>query len=895
MRVWRWHFGEASGAERLDFDDSQWPIVELGFKWWPHDTTGWFRARIPIPETIDGVPVAGGPVLLRVGVDNAAQAYVNGEFRQEFEWSKGRFLLTEHARPGEVVTVALHAINRPGSGSLYEAHLMNGRAETMVDGLRGLLRDIDTSQQDEADVPAADSLHWRQRADQSLQALNFDAYLSCSNEVFLASVARARAILFSDRESMEQRLAQTKANLEAWQQRLQLDRANGRPVAYQTAEARLAERFLGYVRDDLAENLPRHQLRGLKGAAFVEQLASQALSASTPRDFHVPAYRTAPWELHDGAFWQNGRPVFFTGIGHFGQARQDIPILAELGFNIIQFEMGPANGLPAPGQVDLPAIREQVVRWLDLAASNHVAVNLLISPHYFPAWAIDADPSHRTCGYGFLKFCIEAPNTQVVMDQWLDALMPLIAHHPALHSICLSNEPQYQGRCHYDRVQFQKWLQAKWGSPTKMNQTYGTDFQSFDEVEIPTHAENYGLWLDRWRCNQERFLAFHERLRERIHRYDPQLPVHAKVMAHAFEEPGRFEEGIDYERFSQLDRIAGNDCVMAYTGDRSGPYACEWLTMAMNYALQHSVAPDSPIFNSENHLIGDGDTRYIPENYVHTVFWWEALHGQGATTTWVWERDQNGDLAENILTRVNAVHGFSRAALDLQRLAPEVYALSRARAPLAILYASASLLPAKDHADETRAAFEGAAFTGAPTDFITERQILEGGLASYSVVVVPHVSHVDPAVAQVLQHYLDGGGCVLAVGDCFTRDEYGRPQSKRLIPSRRGRLVVQSGSLAPRAYRDRLAKLLDERAPRGRVLVTDERKHPVWGVEARAVRQPGRWLVHLLNLTQSPLRVRLANPEARGSATNLLTGKSVASSSTLRPLEPVLLSFGAKN
>ena len=114
--------------------------------------------------------------------------------------------------------------------------------------------------------------------------------------------------------------------------------------------------------------------------------------------------------------------------------------------------------------------------------------------------------------------------------------------------------------------------------------------------------------------------------------------MHAKVMSHAFEDPGRFEVGIDYERFTQLDRIAGNDCVMAFTGAGPGEYACEWQTMAMNYTLQHSVAPDRPIFNSENHLIGDGDTRYIPERYIRTVYWQEAVHGQGATTTWVWER-----------------------------------------------------------------------------------------------------------------------------------------------------------------------------------------------------------------------------------------------------------------
>src|SRR6476620_6500731 len=92
---WRWHFGEMPGAERTEFDDSKWQPVDLGFKWWLHDSTGWFRTRITIPEKINGIPTEGGAVRMKAGVDNAAQAYVNGVLKQDFEWSKGDFVLTE--------------------------------------------------------------------------------------------------------------------------------------------------------------------------------------------------------------------------------------------------------------------------------------------------------------------------------------------------------------------------------------------------------------------------------------------------------------------------------------------------------------------------------------------------------------------------------------------------------------------------------------------------------------------------------------------------------------------------------------------------------------------------------------------------------------------------------
>lgn len=890
VQPWRWHFGDAPRAERTDFDDSRWEPVDLGFKWWPHDSAGWFRVRITVPATVGGIPIKGHPLRMKANVDNAAQAYVNGVFRQDFEWSKGDFMLSEHARPGEVITVALHATNRPGSGSLISASLVNSAGEPLTDALREFVHLTDDFLQDVADVPPAEAARARTQVHDAMQALNLNSYAVGERESFLASVEAARKVLFADRDSVEARLGKTAQNLATLKERIRRESAAGRPVAYATADARVVESFLKYVRDDLAEKDSHRQLRGLKGAAYIERLCAQALQADPLAELPVPRYRTGPCDIRNGGFWQAGRPMYFTGVGHFGQVKQDIPILNDYGLNIIQFEMGPQNGLPTADTVDLEAIRQNVVHWLDQAAAHNIAVNLLISPHYFPSWAFDADPAHRQCGKDFIKFCIEAPNTLPVMDKWLDALMPLIAHHPALQSICLSNEPQYRGRCSYERALFQQWLKTKWGSIRKANAAYCTHYGKFEEIDLPRDASCYGLYFDRWRFNQERFLAFHEHLRDRVHRYDPGLPVHTKVMAHAFEDPGQFEYGIDYERFTQLDRIAGNDCVMALADARRGEYACDWQVMAMNYALQHSAAPESPIYNSENHLIGDGDQRYIPENYIRTVYWLEAIHGQGATTTWVWERGQDGDLAENILTRANCVHALGRVSLDLQRLGPEVHALSRARSGLGIFHSYCSLT-SMDYLEETRAAFEGAYFTGAVADFVTESQIKAGGLSNYRVLVVPHATHVPTPVVKALNTFIHQGGTVLTVGPCLNQDEYGRPQPLKLVQAGRGQLLQYPESLTSRAYRDILDRMMDGAGVLRPVRIEGARGEAIWGVNLRSVEFPEGRLVHLLNLTREPRQVRLFEKSAVTHAINLLDGQRVEFPLTLSPLEPMLLSL----
>ena len=189
---WRWRLGETPGAERAEFDDSEWQAAGLGFQWYPHDSTGWFRTRITVPEQVNGIPTRGGAVRMQVGVDNAARAYVNGEFRQEFERANGDFVLTENAQPGEVITVALQAVNRAGFGRLYEARLLCGAGEGAVNALRALVGDLDIALQDGAYVPPPEAAHWQALVREAMQALDMTAYRAGHTEAFLASADTAR-------------------------------------------------------------------------------------------------------------------------------------------------------------------------------------------------------------------------------------------------------------------------------------------------------------------------------------------------------------------------------------------------------------------------------------------------------------------------------------------------------------------------------------------------------------------------------------------------------------------------------------------------------------------------------------------------------------------------------
>jgi hypothetical protein len=430
-----------------------------------------------------------------------------------------------------------------------------------------------------------------------MQQLDLRAYRNGDQSAFLKSIQEAKRILFSDKETVEQDLRAVKEKLSELKHALAEGEKIGCRMAYQRVDARVVESFIQYVLDDLGDGETHHTIRALWTTRYLGHLCTEVLAqarnilSDPSRDLVVPTYQTGPVEIREGAFWQEDRPVFFTGVGHFGQVKKDIPILNDYGINIIQIEMGPNSVVLGPEETDDRPIREDILRNLDLAAQNDVAVNLLISPHYFPGWALERYPGLTECGLTFNKHCIDAPESREIYERYMRALMPLIANHPALHSICLSNEPQYDGRCKHSLVAFHKWLAQKHQSIDRLNGIYGKQYSSFDQVPFPEEGADRAPWFDYYRFNQDRFLEFHEFLRDLIHEFDPDLPVHAKVMSHSFFDPGKFEVGVNYEDFTLLGKIAGNDCIQIFVGDDEGEYLQRWQDMATNYTFQRSVAP----------------------------------------------------------------------------------------------------------------------------------------------------------------------------------------------------------------------------------------------------------------------------------------------------------------
>jgi hypothetical protein len=305
---------------------------------------------------------------------------------------------------------------------------------------------------------------------------------------------------------------------------------------------------------------------------------------------------------------------------------------------------------------------------------------------------------------------------------------------------------------------------------------------------------------------------------------------------------------------------------------------------------------DRPVFNSENHLIPDRCFEPVPPEHIANVYWQGAIHGQSATTTWVWERTYSctDDTSGSIMHRPACVEAMGRTGLDLMRLAPEVTTFQRMPVEAVLVWSPASIVAGQEYLNQTRLAYEALNFQGIRLGFVTERQLalaaetgeLPPPLHKVKAIVAAGAVRTPETTVTALAKFCKRGGRVLCLGECFTHDEYGQRRGKT------GESLPMPAT--SREAFDLVGTFLDDvPLQRPARLETPDGK-PVWGVEYLAVRHEGRLLVNLANYLNESQRVRVVvGEEPVGQkpvgGTDLLSGRALGETIELPPLQPVLL------
>jgi hypothetical protein len=685
----------------------------------------------------------------------------------------------------------------------------------------------------------------------------------------------------------------------------------GLDASYARSSLAVARDFIAYARDDDANGRPNRAayVRGYLDGALDSAIAeAQALIDDPSRNRPIPRPPLRDIEIRDGAFFAGDAEVMFGGVGHFGKVRQDIPKFDDYGFNLIQIEIGPNSVVAGPGAADIrtDAITNDIIPTLDNAEKHNIMVNLLLSPHYFPQWAMDAYPELKQCGKGFIQYCVSDPRARAVLRRFLETLIPMVKDKPALQSYTLANEPQFDERGDATIQKFREYLKEKYGDIGHLNRAWRKKYKNFDNVRIDNDSLNLsiGARLDWTTFHNEICTEFFQWMKDTIRAIDPRTPVNIKFMDPMFENDETFW-GIDREALEGVTDISGNDSTIRFPGHDG--YAMYYQQNAAFFDFLKSVRPDTPVQNSEDHIIADDVAGFYPENYIRAALWSQYIHGMGASTIWVWERSDGPSLGNNILSRPNCAAAAARTTLDVRRLAPWITALANADSPVYIYYSQAARVMQFDFLEKWNPAYEFALYSGWPVKFVTDRMLAAGiDPEKVKTLIVPEYLYTTDALYAKLIDFAQRGGRVVEFGNCFRLDERGKPRGSAEWAEFESVANPQpgQGAVAKLPSFDRISAERDFNmmsdilsltfgVQNPALLVTDPLGHPVLGVEYRSAVLKGKRIGYVFNALDHPVTVNLTSTADGGwtPAHDLIDGGGVPERLDLAPMQNLLFEF----
>jgi len=675
-------------------------------------------------------------------------------------------------------------------------------------------------------------------------------------------------------------------------------------ISYPRVSVTILQHLTGYALAMLDHNQVQRATSMLDQLTPMERETKRSLQLMLARKLRYPPtpyYVTGRISIKKATFYASTktpgegkttvRPVNFTGWGAFDQVRKNLDILPDYGANIIQVEIGPSAVFPSEGVVSDKAVKD-MIQLLKQAAKANVAVNILISPHYMPEWVMKKYPDMNVRKEGFLQYSLFAPEGREILRKFLQYVIPQLKGYPALHSICLSNEPvnAQSPNDPNERIAWHEWLQKHYANIGALNQLWGTHYADLDAIPVQNTLNPpppSPIWYDFVRFNQTFFAGWHRFLADTIHAIAPDIPVHAKAMTWTMLGAPEVRYGVNAQLFGDFSQINGNDSADFYNNG-IGEWADGWTLNNMAYDLQHSVL-DAPIFNSENHVMPDRGEQPVPPRHLITTLWQSAIHGEGATTLWCWEEtfDPKADFWGLEMERPACVQAIGDTGLDLMRLAPQVAEFQNIRPQVQILFTTAARVwDGNDFSDCLNKVYTALDFTGMKIGFLTERDLVDGKTPTAPLLIVPDIRHISDAALQTLGKYK---GHILAFGgkDIFGYDDYNHPRKAlayhTIAFTREQTTDIDLWKrLIPYLISEKLYPLLRITALNGK---------SQWGVEWLTVKYHGQILVNAVNYLQKPVTIRILSGTKSVFCRNILptTPTGYVKTIHLNPLEPVLL------
>ncbi|MFG0249193.1 MAG: sugar-binding protein [Phycisphaeraceae bacterium JB051] len=650
------------------------------------------------------------------------------------------------------------------------------------------------------------------------------------------------------------------------------------------ASARVFEPFMKEDVDELNFEVALHNAHTLDKAlgAATKQLQDWMAAGSTPAMLQIPDLDYSQTKIAGRNLEVDGRPVMLVGPGSWlWQINSDIQKISDIGYNYAKFGWMGHHHFDEQGQMIKPKDKPYWAsnKIFNVGKQNKMAIGIsMFCPDQ--VWRGAERRGELTLGE-FHK----------IYDTLATSEIPRISNHRAWDYTIevekqrcpVTYEPEHHKQMWVD------YLASQYSTIDKLNSLYHSQYASFDAVEFPKSEPTIPAQRYDWvRLRQMMIGNELTRAANKIRSIDTDAIVHGYPYVWTFREPAAYYgAAIDPELDTAAYDMVGCDTSGAYHSDRYALATIGWL--AGYYDLMRSIAADRPLSDGEYHYVNR--RKIYPQNWSRAIYFQSYMHGLSHSSAWVWNR--NGRVDCSLLLDAAVLLGSGQAALDLQRVSPQIAAFHNRPDDVVILYSNASSPHSRRVNDgmvlsqtvQTDAVYEAMYFAGMQVGYVTETHVKQGKLAGKKLLIVPNSSHVERATRDAVEAFARSGGRVILVGDCLKYTPQGEPQPTMVkLPTIK---EFEGFSNVDQARKALLPLLASARVlPNIGIKVDNGQAFPT--VEWRtATDASGNDILYVMNMGHAPATVNL--PKAWDGAVDLLDAQTMNPQFKLESLQFRLL------
>lgn len=480
------------------------------------------------------------------------------------------------------------------------------------------------------------------------------------------------------------------------------------------------------------------------------------------------------------------RPYFFVGGGHFGASPT---LMKSFGGSVVNLgDHWPSmlvfnsDGTPTLNLNAYSFLSGSVPQFEEAEEAN-VRMGLLLGAEKFMSAVARKYPETTVNNGTAMNFCSDKLK-ELARDE-MELFIQEILKYKAIDTIIIMNEPSFHQQDKYYEYQpyWALYLSEIYnGDINYLNETYGTSYSKFKEVERPAEPEATPQYYDWQKFNNDIIAEYCGIISDVIREYAPHITTSVKMRPLSSCNDSHKHIFLDYgagiEQLAQVTTVNGCDAHGYYNRASWEPHE-----KSQMYDMLRGIRW-APVYNTEDHIIVDQNqyTGYEQADHVEGDIWQGAIHGRVLSNIWGFEKKTSPtDVRYGLfMSRPDCIEAMGRTAMDLNRLSWEVAAFANKKPRAAILYSITGRVYDKPSMAASYSAYTTLLTNGETVKYISDTTSQD--MFECETVIIPNTVHTPAEVVDNLYEFVNRGGKVVLLGrDCLKYDEHNYPNDEEKV------------------------------------------------------------------------------------------------------------------